>query len=249
MNNILPVALLLSILAFPALSYADSKFAIAIPAGTVLPVQLSSSVKSNSARTGQKIIGEIMQDVPLPAGSRIPRGAKVVGHVVAAFPANSSRKAEVSLRFEAIITKQHRLAIATHLRAIASMMAVSDAQVPDFGPDRGTPPNFWTTDLTSDQVDYRGGGPITQGNEVVGYSTPGGVLLRASAIPGSRCHNDGERLQAFWLFSSYACGVYDYGDLVLVHAGRTEPRGQITIRTPKGNVNLRSGSGLLLRVQ
>lgn len=243
-----PVSLLVSILALSAIGFAASSQQ-AIPPGTVLPVQLNSTVKSNKARVGEKITGEIMQGVPLPGGARIPHGAKVVGHVVAARPASTTSKAEISIRFDTVTTKKEQLRITTHLRAIASMMAVSEAQVPESGPDRGTSAYIWTTDLIGGQINYHGGGLVTQGDEVVGHSTADGVLLRANAIPGSRCRNGGNQLQAFWVFSSYACGVYDYGDLVLVHAGRTEPRGEITLQAAKGNVNLRSGSGLLLRVQ
>jgi hypothetical protein len=243
-----PALLLVSILAFSIASFAQSP-PQAIPPGTILPIQLNSTVKSNKAQVGEKITGEIMQDVPLPGGARIPRGAKVVGKIVAVQTASAARKAGISLRFDAVITRKRHVPVTTHLRAIASMMAVSEAQVPESGPDRGTSAYIWTTDLIGGQINYHGGGLITQGDEVVGHSTPDGVLVRANTIPGSRCHNDGDQLQAFWVFSSYACGVYDYDDLAIAHAGRTEPRGQITLQAAKGNVNLRSGSGLLLRVQ
>jgi hypothetical protein len=242
------MVLLLSIVTFSIASYADNS-ALTIPSGTVLPVQLSSTVKSNKAVVGEKITGEIMQDVPLPGGTRIPRGAKVIGHVIAAKPATTGHRGQISLRFDTVAIKKQTVPVTTHLRAMASMMAVSEAQVPEFGPDRGTPAYIWTTDLIGGQVNYHDGSLITLGNEVVGHSTPYGVLVHASAIPGTRCHSDGDRLQAFWLFSSYACGIYDYGNLELIHAGRTAPRGEITLQAAKGNVNLRSGSGMLLRVQ
>jgi hypothetical protein len=144
MRIVSQIALLVSVLALSVVCLSEPPQAI-IPPGTVLPVQLNSTVKSNKAHVGQRITGEITQDVPLPSGSRIPRGAKVIGHVVAAQPASSANKAEISLRFDAVITKKQRVPITTHLRAIASMMAVSDAQVPESGPDRGTPPDWWTT--------------------------------------------------------------------------------------------------------
>lgn len=224
---------------------------LTIPAGTILPVQLNSTVKSNRARPGQIISARIMQEVPLPGHARIPRGAKVIGQVVTVRPVSAANKAEISLRFDMVATRKQRVPVTTHLRAMASLMAVSQAQVPEFGPDRGTPPYIWTTELIGGQVDYHGGGLITEGNEVVGHSTADGVLVRPGALPGTRCRNagDSDGLQAFWVFSYNACGIYDYDDLSLIHAGRTEPRGQFTVQVGKGNVDLRSGSGLLLRVQ
>lgn len=247
MKSVTQVALLVSFFAFSIAAYADSQ--VAIPAGTVLPVQLNSTVKSNKARSGEKITAEIMQDVPLPGGARIPRGTKVIGHVVAATPASATAKGELSLRFDTVAMKTQKVPVTTHVRAIASMMAVSQAQVPEFGPDRGTSSYIWTTDLIGGQVNYHGGGLITQGNEVVGHSTPDGVLVHASRTADAPCHNDGDQLQAFWVFSSFACGVYDYGDLTLIHWGRTHPSGEITLQSAKANVNLHSGSGMLLRVQ
>lgn len=242
------IALLLSIVAFSAASYAD-QLELTIPSGTVLPIQLNTTVKSNKANPGEKITGEVMQDVPLPGGAYIPRGSKVIGRVIAAKPASAENRGEVSLRFDTVATKKQNIAVNTHVRALASMMAVSEAQVPESGPDRGTPSYIWTTDLIGGQVNYHGDAVVTQGNAVVGRSTPYGVLVHPSTIPDTHCHGDSDQLQAFWVFSSYACGVYGYGDLALLHAGRTAPRGEITLRAGKGNVNLRSGSGMLLRVQ
>lgn len=248
LKRISQCALLLPMLAFSIVS-AAAPSQYAIPVGTVLPVQLNSTVKSNRAQPGEKISGEIMQSVPLPGGSHIPRGTKIIGHVLSAKPASAGNKGEVSLRFDGVVMKNQIVPVNTHLRAMASMMAVSQAQVPESGPDRGTPSYIWTTDLIGGQVNYHGGGVISQGNEIVGHSTPEGVLVRPSTIPGTHCQDDGDGLQAFWVFSSFACGIYDYGDLALVHAGRTSPQGEITIQARKGNVNLRSGSGMLLRVQ
>jgi hypothetical protein len=47
---------------------------------------------------------------------------------------------------------------------------------------------------------------------------------------------------------SYACGLYDMQDFTLTHAGRTEPAGVITIESSKHGATIRSGSGMLLRV-
>jgi hypothetical protein len=130
-------------------------------------------------------------------------------------------------------------------------MEVWDAQLPQTGPDRGTSENAWTTNQIGGEVVYRGGGPVADGLQPVGVPTYGGVLVHVSAKLGTKCRGEiegNDRLQALWVFSSDACGVYGFPDLEIVHAGRTNPIGEITLASDKGNMNLRAGSGMLLRV-
>lgn len=223
----------------------------AIPAGTILPVQLNSSLRSDKARPGQLIRARVMQDVPLAGHARIHAGATVIGQVVAVRPATNGGSAEISLRFDTLATRTQHIPVITNLRALATMMDVSDAQVPESGPDHGTSEYSWTTDQIGGEVDYRGGGAIVHAAEIVGHSVPDGVLVRASSKPGTKCRDevDGNDLpQALWVFSSDACGLYDLPDITLAHAGRTLPLGEITLQSNKGNVNIRRGSGMLLRV-
>jgi hypothetical protein len=222
-----------------------------IPAGTIVPVALNSSLNSRKVKPGQVITARVMQDVPLSPGSTIHAGAKVIGRVIDVKPANGGTGAQVSFRFDTLVVSKRRIPIITNLRALASMMAVEAAQLPESGPDRGTSQNAWTTDQIGGEVVYRGGGPVADGLRSVGEPTYGGVLVHVSAKPGSPCRGEiegNDRLQALWVFSSDACGVYDFADLAIVHAGRTDPVGEITLASDKGEVNIRAGSGMLLRV-
>jgi hypothetical protein len=223
----------------------------AIPRGTILPVALNSSLNSRKVKAGQVITARVMQDVPLTQGSKIHAGAKVIGHVIDVKTANGKNGAQISIRFDTITVSKQRIAITTNLRALASMMAVEAAQVPDTGPDRGTSQNAWNTDQIGGEVVYRGGGPVANGLQFVGEPTYRGVLVHISAKPGSSCRGDidsNDELQALWVFSSDACGVYDFPDVTIMHAGRTTPVGQITLASDHGNMNVRAGSGMLLRV-
>lgn len=223
----------------------------AIPAGTILPVQLNSSLKSNKAKAGQSISARVMQDVPLPDGSSIRAGATVIGHVIASTAARPGTAAEISFRFDTLKSGARRVPLITNLRALATMMDVSEAQVPESGPDHGTSEYNWTTDQIGGEIDYRGGGAIVHGSEVVGHSVADGVLARVSTKPGTKCRgavDSNDRPQALWVFSSDACGLYDFPGLTLVHAGRTAPVGNIALRCGQGNIHIRGGSGMLLRV-
>lgn len=222
-----------------------------IPAGTVLPVQLNSSLRSDKAKVGAQVTGRIMQDVPLPGRSKIRSGAKMKGHIISATPAASGTQAEISLRFDTLAMGKRRVPMTTTLRALASKMDVEDAQVPTTGADRGTPWAWTTRNLIGNEVAYGQGGPVARGTDIVGEALADGVLVavrpnRTAGCRGDVAGNTGP--QALWVFSSDACGLYDLANLTLVHAGRTAPVGQITLRSNKGNVKLLSGSGMLLRV-
>ena len=237
----------ISLIIFTAKLLAQS----AIPVGTILPVALNSSLNSRKVKPGQVITARVMQDVPLSPGSTIHAGAKVIGRVIGVKPATGPSGAQISFQLDTLVVGRQRTPITTNLRALASMMVVEQAQLPEAGPDRGTSENAWTTDQIGGEVVYRGGGPVANGLVSVGKPTTNGVLVHVSAKPGTKCRGEiegNDRLQALWVFSSDACGVYDLPDLAIVHAGRTNPIGEITLASDKGEVNVRAGSGMLLRV-
>ena len=83
-----------------------------IPAGTILPVALNSSLNSRKVKVGQVITARVMQDVPLPHGT-IHAGSKVIGHVTHVKPADARSAAQLSLRFDTLIASKRRV---PHLR-------------------------------------------------------------------------------------------------------------------------------------
>jgi hypothetical protein len=235
------------LLAFVVL-LATAVAAQAIPDGTIIPAQLDSSLDSGKTKPGREFTARVMQDLP---GTRIRAGNKIVGHVLGAQPAADRRSAQLALQFDSVETNRRRIPISTHLRALASMMEVADAQVPASGPDRGTPASAWTTVQVGGEVVYRGGGPVASGSAEVGEPTANGVLAWISEGPGSKCRGElanDHRLQAFWVFSSTACGAYGYPGIEILHSGRSAPVGQILLASRRGNVHLQGGSGILLRV-
>jgi len=115
-----------SLIMFAAQLFAQST----IPAGTILPVALNSPLNLRKVKPGQVITARIMQDVPLPPGVKIHTGAKVIGHVVDVKPADGASGARISFRFGTLVIGKQRIPITTNLRALASMMAVEEAQLP-----------------------------------------------------------------------------------------------------------------------
>lgn len=230
-------------LLLPLAALAQSK----LSPGTVLPVSLDSSLNSRKTHSGQTIRGTIMQNIP---GTSIHRGAKVLGRVVQVTILQNG-KAAVELRFDTLETRRRHIPLQVDLRALASFLEVEEAQVPEDMADRGTTPETATTQQIGGEQVYRGGGPVTSGLTIVGQPVPNGVLALPRVQPGKPCRGivaDNHQPQALWLFSSDACGVYGYSQLRIAHSGRTRPAGDILLVSEKRPLQLRSGTGLLLRV-
>jgi hypothetical protein len=99
---------------------------------------------------------------------------------------------------------------------------------------------------------YRGGGHVMDGRTVVAEPVNDeDVIGRVRSSSNGNCRGaiDGnDRPQALWLFSTDACGVYGYRHLKIENAGRTNPIGEITVSAERGEINIRGGSAMLLRV-
>lgn len=219
-----------------------------IPEGTILPLELQTSLRSHKMQVGDVVKARVMQDVPLEGRSKIRSGAMIVGRVSEVIPANEP---VLAVRFDKLVEGKRGIPITTSLRALASPRDVEDAQIPTTGPDRGTSEADWVTEQIGGETRYHGS-VVTHGREVVGNSVAEGVLVQASSNPHGRCggetqHNDSP--QAMWLFSSDACGIYDLPHLRLLHSGRTDPVGEVRFRSSEGPVNISAGSGMLLTVR
>ena len=227
---------------------ADSN---SIPSGTILPVSLNSTLSSAKAKPGQTVTAQVAQDVPLADGRMIHAGAIVIGHITSVTPASNGSPASLSLRFETLRAWHQQIPVTTDLRAVAGFVAVEEAQVPDSGPDRGTPQTAWTTTQIGGDAVYRGGGPVMDGAfGQVGEPVSGGVLDRLNANPDGGCRGVEDANgspQALWVFSSDACGAYGLPHLKVVHSGRTNPAGEITLESSAGQVQIHAGAGMLLR--
>lgn len=233
---------------------ANSKAAnreLTIPPGTILPVRLDS-LSSEKTKKGDVIKARVMQDVPLGNGSKLRAGSTVVGRVIDVSPAKFGQNASLTITFDTIVSGKESIPIITHIRAIASTLEVEYAQVPPIGPSESDVYDWLTTVQIGGEVVYGKGGEVYNGGRVVGRSVYDGVLAQVNAQAGTKCSGpvDGnDQLQAFWVFSSDACGTYGFPDLAISHTGRTDPQGEIVLVSLQGAIKIRSGSGMLLRVQ
>jgi hypothetical protein len=211
-----------------------------IPAGTVIPVMLSTSLDSDKAQPGQPIAGKIMDSVPLAGGGEIPQGAKVFGHVAEVARKDGKTLSVLAVQFDAIEYRGQRVPITASVRAMASMMAVYDAQIPIFEPDTTPRSSIMLAPVGGDAA-FRPDNPEKSWGKLVRFS---GELPRGC---GGRIDQE-SGTGALWVFSPYACGAYGFGkSLAIASDGSAEPVGAIILVSSK-KVDVRGGSGWLLRV-
>lgn len=208
------------------------------PAGTVLPARLETKLHPEM-KPGTRIQATIMQDVPLPEGGKIPIGSKVSGHVVSVSPS------EITVQFDFVKVKGNQIPVATSLRAIAAPLDVQDAQTPKNLSERFNAPWDGNTNQIGGEVAYRDA-DLMDGLEPVGKALADGSVLGPLRASSKGCAAD-PNVQALWVFSTNACGVYGDMDLTIAHKGKANPVGQIVLRSDK-KLLVRTGTGLMLRV-
>jgi len=219
-----------------------------IPAGTIIPVSLNSTLRSDHSGSGDAITATVMQDVVVASGENLRRGSRVTGHVIGAIaPGNRSDESKISFQFDEVLLGNQNVSITTNLRAIASKHAVLTAT-----------PQLTSSEyadnqvqIGGDQISYGSDGEVMVGSRVVGKYSNQGVLTyggRDQIIPCRGTIDDNDHPQAFWLFSVNACGAYGLGDLTVPNDGRTTPAGEITLSSKSKVLKVDKGSAMLLLV-
>jgi hypothetical protein len=222
-----------------------------IPVGTILPVTLLQNLSVEHAQAGQEIEARVKQDVPLSKHEKIPVNSRVIGKIVSVAKAADGSNIDVSFRFEKIEHRKELVPIAVSLRAMASYQAVRVAQTPFTGADSGTPPGWANTTQIGGDIRYGDGGEVRNlHKQPVGKGVVGGVLVHVRAQPGTACDGpeNSDRLQALWVFSADACGVYAMRGVHIAETGKKDPIGLITIRFEKAEMEIAADDAMLLRV-
>lgn len=219
---------------------AAASFAQNVPVGTVIPIMLTMTLDSSKARPGDRVTGKIMEDVPLPTGERIPEGSKVFGHVAGVQTQNGDSPALLSLQFDKIVFHGHEVAVRTNVRALASMMAVSDAQVPLFEPDT-TPKSAVMLAPVGVHAAFRPDNP---------EKSRGFVRFSGDLAPGLwRTHRPRRRNgSALGVFPVFLRRLRLWKRPDYRERRSTEPAGSIVLASQKV-VSVHAGSGWLLRIE
>jgi len=233
--------LTLAVMCFSSLLAAQN-----LPAGTALPVAVNTTLTAKSSKAGQKIDGKLMQEVRLPSGPVIKSGSHVTGHVVSVKkPGGGS--SSITVQFDQLQNEGRAIALHVSVRAVANSRSVFNAGLPSGNTTTEDPSDAWVTRQVGGEYVFRGRGYLASDKGNVGMWDSRGVWGKLQSAENCEDSQINADIQALWVFSTTACGVYDLPDTTLAHAGNTPPLGQITLQSTK-DVEIHGGSGWLLTV-
>lgn len=211
-----------------------------LPAGMVLPVALSSTLNAKNAKINEKVEGRLMQQVELPSGIVIKKGAHVSGKVIAV-----QRPTRLTVQFTELKDGDLTIPLNVSLRALAAPQSVFSAGLPADASNTDQQSNEWVTQQVGGDFVYRGRGYVSSVAGNVGIWNADGVWGKLQ--DGDNCPpgEDNVGIQSLWVFSAGACGVFGFKGLTISQDGSAQPMGQITLESNK-EVLVRGGSGWLL---
>ena len=149
----------------------DSSAVPAAPIAELRPVngELVSKLDTKTAKTGDELVVQTKASVKTADGTEIPKGSKLVGHVVAVQSSASGQNSQVALKLDhAELSGGQSLPIQSQIQSIGVTGAGSDA-----ASSRGStsePPTSGSANATSGASPGGAGGATTAPGYTPGYS-------------------------------------------------------------------------------
>lgn len=220
----------------------------AIPEGTAIPVRFSQTIDSQKVKPGDSVVTRTMQVVFYGPVQSIPKGSRVLGHVISASYAGKDQSSTLEMDFDRIVTPQGTLHVCTTVRALASLNAVYDACSSVNSIDDG--PRLGRTLVGGDHIELGGRQVLAPDGDDVGICNRSGVFSRLEPpLPGSDASpscGSISTLQSVAVFSSRACGLYGFSDTRMFPPADSDHG--IGLQSDHGSVQVHSGSAALLQV-
>jgi hypothetical protein len=220
-----------------------------LPRSTAIPVRFEHSIDTKKAKVGDQVTAKTIQVIVLPDGRSIPKGARLVGHVVAldAFhfdqtPYAHQKPSMLSIHFDKLQSGDAMIPVTLSVRAIANTIDSREAAYPH---------SFDDTDHVGMMILIGGMtfSPLdemiqSEDGDAIGYNRKNGVF--AKLIASGHCGaTDTE--QSVAIFSPDACGAYGFAGEYLVDSGQ-DGTGTFTLARRGGTLKLYAGSTALLQV-
>src|SRR5262245_16316495 len=201
-----------------------------IPAGTVIPAELSKSIDAKKAKQGDPVEAKVAQDLLSNGQVIIPRGSKITGHVTTAKPHDKSDpSSNLGIAFDQIDVKDKgSFALQASIQALAKPVMLVSPGMTGPAPDTSESPSSGTSGAAAGGMGRTG---ASQGAAQGPVSTP------SDASAGSTSGQP-----AGTALSAQSQGAVGMEGITL----SSQPQGTL-ISSAEKNVKLDSGTQLILR--
>jgi hypothetical protein len=149
--------------------------------------ELVNKLDSKTAKSGDSVVVQTKKGIKTPDGTEIPKGSKVVGHVIAVRPSQSGQNSQMMLVFDRVELKGGK-AMPVHSQ-IQSISPADGAASASGSPSPSAPNGAGAAQPSSGAAQTTGGaGPASAANggpapgTLVGQS--GAIAIRTTSIPG-----------------------------------------------------------------
>ena len=205
-----------------------------LPAGTVIPAELSKSVDAKKLKPGDKVEAKTSMDLLSHGQVVIPRNSKIVGHVTDAKPhSKESPHSKVAIAFDQIAIKDKQtLPMQAEIQAIGRPLqsAAPQTGMAPMSEGAGMPPS---------------GGPGTSGPMGTGDPSPHAPQTTAQLPAGNASGASSPATAAMTApLAPTSKGVVGMDGVSLSNRGQAS-----VISSEKENVHLENGTQLILRTQ
>jgi hypothetical protein len=160
--------------------------------------ELVTKLDSKTAKTGDNVVVQTKSTAKTADGTEIPKGSKLMGHVIAVQPSASGTNSQVALQFDRIELKGGQsMAVHSQIQSIAPAEGASSASSASAGQPVGAPPSAPSSAINGANGGSRPSGATAaptgapaatadNGAPVAGtvVATSGKIDIRTTAVPG-----------------------------------------------------------------
>ena len=167
---------------------ATANSATANPAASAIELssingELVSKLDSKTAKTGDSVVVQTKASAKTANGTEIPKGSKLVGHVIGAQPSGAGENSQVALLFDHIELKGgQNLPVHSQIQSIAPAGGAASTS----GPQTGSPSNPSTSGTPQGTGGNAGAAPAASDGPAAGtvVAKTGQIAISTTSIPG-----------------------------------------------------------------
>ena len=221
----------------PSGNSPQSASASRIAPGSVIPVELTTSIDAKRVKTGDEVVAKVTMDLKTNSGEIVvPKDTKVVGHVTEAQTRSKEQKdSQVGIIFDRAVMKNGgEIEVPMSIQAIIAPQGSNSGNANN-GNDQSTAApsaNGSGASSNSGRAPRMGGAPPPAPNASMGSNTP---------------TDDSSAASAHEPITGKTEGVVGLRDLKLATTATAASQGSV-VSSEKNNVKLESGTLMLLRV-